>query len=97
MLYQSVGIFIVAIAHNGREALRKTLAENPDIIILDNALPDVDIKEIHRGLQESSRTGSIPIIIMGARKIKRPIALSNADRAIDYMSALVLSGQNCRV
>jgi len=73
-------------AHNGREALNKTLAENPDIIILDPALPDIDINEVYRQLQESPRTCNIPIIIMGVKKTRRPISARTGNGAIDYIT-----------
>ncbi len=49
---------------SGREALKLTSAQPPDVIILDLGLPDTDGKEVIRKLREWSR---VPIIVLSAR------------------------------
>ena len=54
-------------AANGLEAVKKTLEERPDLIILDLMLPEKDGISVFRELREDSRTLSIPVIMLTAR------------------------------
>lgn len=59
------GFTVVAIAHSGTEALTAIAHANPDIILLDFGLPDVDGREILRRIRASNRA-SIEIIALTA-------------------------------
>lgn len=52
-------------ARNGAEALRKAFSEQPDVIVLNADLPDLDNSEVCRQLKESPETCHIPIILIG--------------------------------
>ncbi|WP_247928344.1 response regulator YycF [Streptococcus mitis] len=54
----------VVTAFNGREALEKYEAEQPDIIILDLMLPEIDGLEVAKTIRKSS---SVPIIMLSAK------------------------------
>ena len=54
----------VLLAADGREALRLTHAETPDLIVLDLMLPEVDGLDVCRELRRTSR---VPIIMLTAR------------------------------
>lgn len=56
--------YLVFACSNGLEALEKARSENPDLVILDLRLPEIDGLEICRRLR---KTGSVPIIIVSAR------------------------------
>jgi CheY-like chemotaxis protein len=49
-------------AENGSEAIRKTLAEAPDLILMDLSLPDVSGFELARTIKENPETTKIPIV-----------------------------------
>lgn len=49
-------------AENGSEAIRKTLAEAPDLILMDVSLPDVSGFELARTIKENPETTKIPIV-----------------------------------
>jgi two-component system KDP operon response regulator KdpE len=51
-------------ASTGEEGLRQAATNNPDLIILDLGLPDLDGLEVTRRLREWSR---IPLIVLSAR------------------------------
>ena len=51
-------------AYAGHEAIRKALAEVPDIILLDLMLPDMDGYEVCNSLKEEQATRLIPIIMV---------------------------------
>jgi DNA-binding NtrC family response regulator len=54
--------FKVAAARNGREALALAEQENPDLIILDLAMPEMDGIETLRQIRE--RVGEVKVIIL---------------------------------
>jgi CheY-like chemotaxis protein len=62
--YLAFSGFEVAEAANGVEAIEKTLALKPDIILMDLALPLMDGWEATRRLKEDERTRHIPIVAL---------------------------------
>ncbi len=52
-------------AVNGQEGLTQAATRNPDIILLDLGLPDIDGLEVTRRLREWSKT---PVIVLSARE-----------------------------
>jgi CheY-like chemotaxis protein len=56
--------FEVAEASNGVEAIEKTQALLPDIVLMDLALPRMDGWEATRRLKEDERTRHIPIVAL---------------------------------
>ncbi|HOW35181.1 MAG TPA: EAL domain-containing protein [Candidatus Omnitrophota bacterium] len=54
------------IAHTGAQALEKA-KHNPDLILLDRKLPDMDGFEICRKIRDNKRLRGTPIIIISAR------------------------------
>lgn len=63
-LYLSRSGFQVETAATGEEALRKTRALRPDLIVLDLKLPDIDGLEVCRRVRAES---DIPLIMLTAR------------------------------
>jgi len=59
--------FDVEIAHNGREGIELTRKKNPNLIILDINLPDIDGYEVCKQLRGNLRTSHIPIIFLTVR------------------------------
>jgi CheY-like chemotaxis protein/nitrogen-specific signal transduction histidine kinase len=53
-------------ASNGREALTKVLAVNPDLVILDIRMPDMNGLEVTRILKSDERTAGIPVLHISA-------------------------------
>lgn len=51
-------------AANARDGLRLAIDERPDLILLDNGLPDATGGEILRQLASSEATAKIPVIII---------------------------------
>ena len=54
----------VVTAFNGREAIELFEAEQPDIIILDLMLPEIDGLEVAKAIR---KTSSVPIIMLSAK------------------------------
>lgn len=56
----------VFVAKNGREALDRTVHAQPDIILLDIMMPEMDGYETCRRLKEDKGTSDIPVIFLTA-------------------------------
>ncbi|RLC75237.1 MAG: hypothetical protein DRJ03_30120 [Chloroflexi bacterium] len=57
----------IAAAQTGAQALEKALSENPDLVILDIMMPDMDGYEVCRRLRASPDTADLPIIMFTAK------------------------------
>lgn len=60
----------IAEAQNGKEALEKAVSFEPDIILLDMKMPEMDGYEVARRLQADSDLKQIPIIAITASALK---------------------------
>ncbi len=56
----------IFVAKNGREAIERTINANPDIILLDIMMPEIDGYETCLKLKEREETKDIPIIFLTA-------------------------------
>lgn len=52
----------VITAHTGKEGLRKTLAEKPDLVITDLVMPEMSGLELCRSLKKNPNTRDLPVI-----------------------------------
>lgn len=64
---EAVGGWDVSVAVSGAEGLAKAADEQPDVILLDVMMPDIDGIETFRALQANPATRSIPVILMTAK------------------------------
>ena len=62
----SAAYYEVIQAENGREALEKAFDEQPDLILLDILMPDLDGFEVCKTLKSDPHTAHIPVIILTA-------------------------------
>jgi two-component system KDP operon response regulator KdpE len=62
-IFLDVEDFEVAEAETGKAALRQTVAENPDLVVLDLGLPDMDGQHVLRSIREFS---NVPVIVLTA-------------------------------
>jgi two-component system cell cycle response regulator len=58
--------FDVLTASNGADALRLADAEQPDLVLLDVMMPQMDGFEVCRRLKEDPRTAAIPVVMVTA-------------------------------
>ncbi|HWQ45780.1 MAG TPA: response regulator [Longilinea sp.] len=66
LMLQRQGYQIVA-ANNGTQAMAMARNENPDLIVLDVMMPDLDGYEVVRQLRKEKETASVPIIMFTAK------------------------------
>ena len=57
----------VVTAFDGREALQKVEAEQPDLVVLDVMMPFMDGFEVLRNLKANPETAEIPVIMLTAK------------------------------
>lgn len=70
-------------AENGEQGIRLTATENPDIVLLDLGLPDVDGIEVARRLREWTE---VPIIVLSARGREQDKVQALDAGADDYLT-----------
>jgi len=61
------GGYATSIAHDGIDGLAKSLAELPDLIILDLMLPGLLGTDVCRRLRQEPTTTGIPVLMLTAR------------------------------
>jgi DNA-binding response OmpR family regulator len=67
--------FQVLLAGDGAEGQRALTIHNPDVVLLDLAMPDVNGWDFLQRLQETGRLGNVPIIVLSAHVRVEPAAL----------------------
>ena len=56
----------VLVAVDGREGIETTRTQQPDVVLLDMSLPEIDGWEVARELKKDATTASIPVIALTA-------------------------------
>ncbi len=62
-----VGGWAVVTASSGAEALSKAETENPDAILLDVMMPEMDGPTVFRALRKNEETRTIPVVLLTAK------------------------------
>jgi DNA-binding response OmpR family regulator len=78
--------YTVATAADGDEALKKAREGQPDLIILDLMLPEVDGLEVCKILRRDPRTASVPILMLTAKAAEVDRVLGLELGADDYVT-----------
>jgi two-component system, OmpR family, KDP operon response regulator KdpE len=73
----------VLVARNGEEGIALAAAQQPDVIILDLGLPDLDGVEVCRRIREWTQT---PIIVLSVRDSEREKVQALDQGADDYLT-----------
>ena len=73
----------VLTANNGKEALNKVYNKNPDLIILDIMMPEIDGKEVIKKIREKNQ---IPVIFLSAKSEEFDRILGLELGADDYVT-----------
>jgi CheY-like chemotaxis protein len=64
---QAVGGYDVVTADSGADCLQQAAAHQPDAILLDVMMPDMDGPTTFRTLQSDARTKEIPVVLLTAK------------------------------
>ncbi len=85
LMLQRRGYEIIA-ARSGAQALEKAQTENPDLVILDIMMPDMDGYEVCRRLRADSATANLPIIMFTAKTMVDDKVAGFQAGADDYLT-----------
>ncbi len=85
LMLQRQGYDIV-VANNGQQALSRANADEPDLIILDIMMPDMDGYEVCRRLRDDPATQAIPIIMFTAKTMVDDKVAGFEAGADDYLT-----------
>ncbi len=85
LMLQRQGYEVVA-ANAGNQALSKAASENPNLIILDVMMPDMDGYEVCRRLRANPDTRAIPIIMFTAKTLVDDKVAGFEAGADDYLT-----------
>ena len=72
-------------ALNGKSGLDKARLEKPDLILLDQVLPDISGNEVLRTLKADSQTQKIPVIILSNFSQEELVKEAINNGAMDYV------------
>lgn len=78
--------FEVISAYSGGEAINKAISLNPDLILLDLMLPDIDGFEVCRMMKQSEKVKDIPIIMITAKSEEADKVIGLGLGADDYVT-----------
>ena len=80
------GGYEVAFALDGPLGLQKAVAEQPDLILLDVMMPELDGFEVCRRLKADPRTSQIPIIMVSVKASPENFQLAEQAGACLYVT-----------
>ena len=86
MTYLQDYSFDIIIARNGKTGLQRAQSENPDLILLDVQMPDLDGFETCRRLKANPETERIPVIFMTVASETSAKVRGLAVGAVDYIT-----------
>ncbi|MDP8958114.1 MAG: response regulator [Actinomycetota bacterium] len=78
--------FSVETASDGREALSKTLASPPDLVLLDVMMPEMDGLAVLRHLRTRPAAPNVPVILLTARVLPEDLVVGLELGADDYIT-----------
>jgi len=87
-ILQSQGDFEIFEATNGREALELIAREQPDLVILDLMMPEVDGFAVLDSLRSKPETANIPVIVATAKEL----TVDEKSRLQGQIQSLMLKG-----
>ena len=75
----------VITAQDGLECISKSESELPDLILLDNVMPNMDGQTALVKLRASNKTKDIPVIMVTALSDEKNIASAQKGGAVEYV------------
>lgn len=79
------GGYLTVLAYNGSSGLDKAKTEKPNLILLDQVLPDIAGNEVLKTLKSSSQTQSIPVAMLSNFGQNELIKDALNQGAVDYI------------
>lgn len=72
-------------AFAGEEGLQKATGEQPDLVLLDIILPDIDGFEVLRRLRNSAETQKVPVVIVSGKADTASLFKAKDLKSNDYI------------
>ncbi|RJQ36512.1 response regulator [Candidatus Microgenomates bacterium] len=86
--------FQVAVSHLGKEGLDQAKSERPDVILLDQILPDMSGNEILKTLKTDPETKAIPVAILSNFGQNELIQEAMNSGAVEYILKYQIAPQD---
>lgn len=83
---EAIGGYVVEVCGSGRQALLTAPAWNPDLILLDVMMPEMDGPTTLQALRTLSETAAIPVIFMTAKVQPNEVAQYKAMGALEVVA-----------
>jgi len=77
--------FATLSSKTGRDALNKAKSDNPDLILLDQVLPDISGNEVLKTLKADDQTKNIPVMMITNFSQEEFVNQAINEGAIDYV------------
>jgi DNA-binding response OmpR family regulator len=78
--------YVVDQAGTGREAIARVESHQPDLVLLDMRMPEMDGFEVLRHIRGSQSAAEVPVIMLTASEDQESIEKGFRDGANDYMT-----------
>ena len=82
----SKGPFTIVTAHDGREAIEKAKSEQPDIVLLDVVMPNLDGLSACAVIRQQPETAHIPVIMVTTRGEEVNVERAFLNGCTDYVT-----------
>ena len=90
MILKNRADFELIVAHDGQEAVEKTLAESPDLIVMDVVMPRMNGIEACKQIRLHEPTQHIPIILVTTRGEPENVEIGYASGCNDYVTKPII-------
>ena len=90
MILKNRADFELIVAHDGQEAVEKTLAELPDLIVMDVVMPRMNGIDACRQIRLHEPTQHIPIILVTTRGEPENVEIGYASGCNDYVTKPII-------
>lgn len=77
--------FEVSTAFDGRSGINKTETEKPDIVLLDQVLPDIQGNEVLKEIKSKETTRDIPVVMLSNFSQQELVREALTSGAADYI------------
>lgn len=78
--------YVTLVARNGPDALSIAISKNPDLILLDIIMPDMNGYDVCKALKSESITRDIPVVFISAKNDGADVSYGISLGAIDYIT-----------
>ena len=78
--------FEVISASNGKEGLEKIKNEQPELVVLDVMMPEMDGWEVLRSLEKDDSTAGLPVIMLTAKAADEDYIFGLEEGAVEYIT-----------